>query len=114
MLGLSALPRPVKAESPPEIGFSLYSWKHGNSWYFSVLEGTMTVHPLADIQAPKNRLRGPNYLKGRLAALPSGEKIFWRQEERRGLPLPPKELIHDITQFAESTQIQLFLPGDKP
>jgi hypothetical protein len=89
----------------------LYSWQAGSNWNYAVLEGTTTVRPLKQIQTPKNRLKGISYLKGRIAGLPAGETLYWREDKSRGLRLPSKEMILEINQFAKASHIRLLLPG---
>ena len=102
------LPAPAHAADP--IGFELYSWKHGSNWYYSVLEGTTTVKDLETIKSRRITLKGMSFLKGRLASLPTGETVYWRQDTRRGLQLPSKEIIHDLMGYAEGSQITIVLP----
>ncbi len=111
---LGSIPVELHAAEPAEIGFELYSWKKGTEWYFSVLEGTTTVRQLSQIQDRDHQLRGVVFLKGRLASLPSGEKVYWREKPKRGLKLPPKEMIYDINRFADASQLQLILPNETP
>jgi hypothetical protein len=114
LLAFGALPKGASADDAAKIGFELYSWKTDATWNFSVLEGTATVRTLASIQASKTRLRGATFLKGRLVTLPPGETLYWREDKDRGLRLPPKELIHDIVQFAETSQLSIILPNEIP
>jgi len=95
---------------PQEIGFSLYSWPQGGRWEFAVFEGSSTVHSTQEMRSKAHRL-DQEKLKGRIAALPTGEKLYWHVDKHRGLVLPPKEVVHDIDQFSTTAGVILLLPG---
>jgi hypothetical protein len=99
-----------KPAQAAEIGFELYSWQQGSRWNYAIFEGTMTARSAAALRSPKNRLNDLNHLKGRIATLPAGEKLYWRENKKRGLRLPPKEIIREIDQYAQIAQITLLLP----
>ena len=105
-----ALCRPVHAESKERIGYDLYSWKGPSDWQFSVLEGTVPVRDVDLIRSRKNRLKNLTYLKGRLATIPAGETIFWRENKKEGLTLPDKETIRAVQDYTDGLQVHLLLP----
>jgi hypothetical protein len=108
LLGLAGL---ICAEPLGPSGFELYSWPVASGWNFVVLEGTTTTRSLAAIKSSKTRLKNVTYLKGRLASLPDGETVYWRENKKRGLILPPKEIVRDLNEFARTSQLKLLLPG---
>jgi hypothetical protein len=100
------------AGASAEIGFELYSWRAGSQWNYAIFEGTSSARTPQIIRAPRTRLRDNTFLKGRIASLPSGDKLYWREDPKRGFRLPPQEVVSDIEQFAASSHIALFLPGE--
>jgi hypothetical protein len=109
-LGLSSIR--AKADSTALIGFELYSWKDGAEWRYAVLEGTTTPRSAERIHARQNRLKDMTYLKGRLAALPANDILYWREDKRRNFNLPPKEITHQVQEYTEALQLHLHLPGE--
>jgi hypothetical protein len=105
------LPRTVQAVDSP-IGFELYSWQNGAHWSFAVLDGTSTVRSAEAIRTRKTALKNLTYLKGRLASLPAGEIVYWREDRARGFRLPTRETIEDLKRFSEGNQITIVLPED--
>ena len=96
----------------PRIGFSLYSWKVGSDWQYSVLEGTVPVQHVQTVRSKQNRLKNITFLKGRLASLPTGETVYWLENRSQGFILPPQETIHQIKEYTEGLQLHLLLPED--
>jgi hypothetical protein len=111
-LGLSRLTTPNVQAADPPIGFELYSWKNGANWSFSVLEGTSTVRSEETIRARKTTLKNLTFLKGRLASLPAGEIVYWREDRARGFRLPSRETIEELKRFSEGNQVTIVLPED--
>ncbi len=101
----------ARADSAP-IGFELYSWKSGKNWKYAVFEGTTTARDVSTIESKETALKGITFLKGRLAVLPTGESVYWRKDPRRGLRLPPREIIKEIADYAEAIQVHFILPED--
>ena len=99
------------AEPLRHTGYELYSWQAGTNWNFAVLEGTGPVRSLSVIRDRKTRLKDTTFLKGRLASLPQGEVIYWREDKARNLLLPPKEIQHELNEFCSTAQLKLLLPG---
>ena len=102
----------ARADSGAPIGFELYSWKSSGDWRYAVFEGTAAARSTEMVRARKTRLNNINYLKGRLAGLPSKEIVYWRQDPARGFVLPPKEIILQIREFAESLQLDIETPTE--
>lgn len=106
LIGVLLCPLAVRAET----GYELFSWKVGSQWRYAIIEGTSTVRTRA-LRSTHQVLKNDNALKGRIATLPSGEKLYWRTEPRLGFILPPHEVIAGLEQFATGAHIQLLLPG---
>jgi hypothetical protein len=99
---------------PQPIVFELYSWQQGKEWRYSLWEGTTTVRSPETVRARKNQLPNTTFLKGRIAALPTGGRVYWRENRSAGFSLPSQELTKEIREFAEGSQVKILLPEDLP
>ena len=112
LIALISLTGPQLYAADPTIQFELYSWTSGPDWRYSLWEGTATLRSPKAIRSPQATLQNITYLKGRLASLPAGDKVYWREDKRHGFILPNKETIRLLKEFTEGAQVDLLTPDD--
>jgi hypothetical protein len=89
----------------------LYSWKVGQEWYFSLVPGGSLHMADVEIKRQNRPLRGPSKLKEHLYQVPEGNTIAWQERTESGLNYPPKEMVEDLRDFAQSVGVTLRLQG---
>ena len=99
----------VRAERPLFKGVELYSWKPDRAeWHFSVLAGTNRMKPVSEIMAPETAIVSVRRLKGELATLAKGEKVFW---SNLGASTVPERMVKEVEDWCRHLEIELTVRG---
>jgi hypothetical protein len=97
-------------------GWELYSWPDGNSWKYSILEGTNRLKTYEEVTGNKIIVSGEDSLKLLLNKFPANEEIFWISEEwlyrlwngnYKNLSLPSESIINEITEYCHQKELIL-------
>ena len=92
-------------DKPAFKGVELYSWNPvEQGWRFSLLQGTNRNKTTAEITASENVIVGVDTLKAKLALLPKGEIVSWRNVAKE--PVPAKT-VKEIRTFCKEHGITL-------
>jgi hypothetical protein len=89
----------------------LYSWKEGEEWFFSLVPDGSVHRADVEIKREKPPLRGPSKLKEHLYQMPEGNVVSWQQRAESGMKYPPKEIVDDLRDFAQSVGVKLRMNG---
>jgi len=108
-------PQIVRARQAAFKGMELYSWQNKDGeWQYAVLMGTNRNKTLEEVQAMPLDLQG---VKIAIAQMAVGESVFWMNNvydtatgQILNLPLPPKAIVNEITDFARDKQVALYIP----
>jgi hypothetical protein len=103
--------------------YELYSWRQADGdWNFCILFTTNRQKTTQEVFSRKCTVRGTRNLKERISMLPPGSTIVWfdrltfggiRVKGSESLKYPPREMLDDVTKFAEEHKITILGP-DKP
>jgi hypothetical protein len=97
-------------------GWELYSRPSGNSWKYSVLEGTNRLKSYEEVTTNAIAVTGVDSLKRVLNKLLANEFITWIgpgwlhacwSEDPKDLSLPPQEILDDIRGYCAARQVTL-------
>jgi len=119
---IESLPRSMK-------GYELYSWKEGETWYFTLITGTNRNKSPEEITSGEDYISEIGFTRIKVAdvkdletiisKIPAKESVSWlanlRAEE---IPvsvqfgLPPKETIQTIKDWATKNSVDLMVEGD--
>ena len=119
-VAIAPLPRAFK-------GYELYSWREGDEWRFTLIEGTNRLKSCEEITGdadtgsamPKVTVTGVEALKATLERLPKGERVFWPDEAwwrqthqgaKANLVQPEQAVVDDIIRHCEQLGIELQRP----
>ena len=94
-----------QGDKPAFKGMELYSWSPvERGWYFNILPGTNRNKTMEEITAPENTIAGVDALKAKLALLPKGERVSWRNLANEPVPL---DILNEIRTFCREHDIIL-------
>ncbi len=96
-----------RLEKPLFKGVELYSWRDGQVWKFSLLEGTNRNKTEQEIMAKSVTVTGLKPLKARLATLAIGEYVSWSNPKEKPFAYPSAAVIADLVQFCKTQHITL-------
>lgn len=88
-------------------GFELYSWREGDTWMFSLVEGTNRLKTSAEIKSDVSRMAGVGRAREVLERLPPGETVSWGHSFE-DFELPSRADVETLEQAARSRGVQLF------
>ncbi len=92
-------------------GYELYSWQADGAWSFSLLIGTNRLKTYDEVTSPDVAVEGVEAIKAALSELPTGEQVIWSAKRVENTPLPPNDVITQITAHCE--QIGVVLAVDR-
>ena len=88
-------------------GIELNSWKpQSKDWHFSVLIGTNRNKTIEEITDPMVAIVGVAELEQRLAKLPKGENIYWKNYAKEPVP---KNIVEELSKFSNRIGINLHI-----
>lgn len=101
---------PMRSTQPMFKGVELYSWKDpaGDSWRFSVCEGTNRIKILVEIMHKCVIFLDVHSLKQHLAGLAVGESVSWNSPYPE-LSLPPEATVRDLMEEAAAHQVTVLV-----
>ena len=88
-------------------GYSLFSWRVGNNWYFSLTDETSGPRTFDELSSPKVRVSGLAALKRQLRRLPKGQEVIWVSERLPRLSLPQDHMYRQINAYSDRIGIKL-------
>jgi hypothetical protein len=97
-------------------GWELYSWPAGDTWMYSILQGTNRLKTYEEVTKNTVKVTGEDSLKMVLDKLPENENILWIGqgwlencwgEGYHDLSLPPQEILDQITEYCTNHHLVL-------
>lgn len=95
-------------------GWELYSWPHGNDFYYSFLIGTNRSKTYQEVLANKLRVSGKDSLKLLLNKFPENESLFWlgaawSAKNSGNFSLPDSKTVNEIKTYCSQKKLILMV-----
>jgi hypothetical protein len=98
-----------RLEQPLPKGVELYSWRHQQTWMFSLVIGTNRDKRTEEITSASVSMNGVATLKARLSRLAVGEQVFWFNPKATPFEYPSANVMAELVQFCAKQSIKLHL-----